>query len=176
MLSAFAIQSVLRQAGAKFCRIKFRAAVTSCEGCQLRLFGEVCLEELFEGPSYSHSQPQENCWGNMWFNFVDGLSSARSSSDGIGFGRNEETCWLCRQVARSITLVTIMTIPTIIIIMIIIIIIISSSSSSSRRVPLKGTLLNPSSGSLKRDLIESVYVPKGPLNPDSHFLLLSSRS
>ena len=29
--------------------------------------------------------------------------------------------------------------------------------------PLKGTLLNPTYGSLKGDLIERVYIPKGPL-------------
>ena len=28
--------------------------------------------------------------------------------------------------------------------------------------PLNGTLLNPTYGSLKRDLIESVYILKGP--------------
>ena len=32
------------------------------------------------------------------------------------------------------------------------------------------TLLNPTSGSLQRDLIERVYVPKGPPNPNSHQL------
>ena len=37
----------------------------------------------------------------------------------------------------------------------------------SIRDPLKGTLLNPTSGSLKRDLIERVYIPKGPPNPNS---------
>ena len=31
-----------------------------------------------------------------------------------------------------------------------------------------GTLLNPTSGSLERDLIERVYIPKGPPNPNSH--------
>ena len=33
--------------------------------------------------------------------------------------------------------------------------------------PLKGTLLNPTSGSLKRDLVERVYIPDGPPNPNS---------
>ena len=41
----------------------------------------------------------------------------------------------------------------------------------SRResLPLKGTLLDPTSGSLKTDLIERVYIPKGPqiLTPES---------
>ena len=35
--------------------------------------------------------------------------------------------------------------------------------SSIRETPSKGTLLNPTSGSLKRDLIERVYIPKRPL-------------
>ena len=30
------------------------------------------------------------------------------------------------------------------------------------------TVLNATSGSLKRDLIERVYIPKGPLNPNSY--------
>ena len=34
---------------------------------------------------------------------------------------------------------------------------------------LKGTLLNPASGSRQRDLIERVYLPKNPSNPNSHF-------
>ena len=33
--------------------------------------------------------------------------------------------------------------------------------------PLKGTLLSPTYGSLKRDLIQMVYIPKGPPNPNS---------
>ena len=33
------------------------------------------------------------------------------------------------------------------------------------------TLLNPTSGSLKRDLIERVYIPKGPPNPNSQIML-----
>ena len=38
---------------------------------------------------------------------------------------------------------------------------------STRETPLKGTLLNPTSGSLEGDLIERVYIPEGPstLNP-----------
>ena len=30
--------------------------------------------------------------------------------------------------------------------------------------PLKGTLLNPTYGSLKQDLLERAYTPKGPPN------------
>ena len=33
---------------------------------------------------------------------------------------------------------------------------------SIRETPEKGPLLNPTSGSLKRDLLERVYIPKGP--------------
>ena len=33
----------------------------------------------------------------------------------------------------------------------------------TEETPLKGTPLNPPCGSLKRDLIERVYMPKGPL-------------
>ena len=33
------------------------------------------------------------------------------------------------------------------------------------------TLLNPTSGSLERDLIERVYIPKGPPNPNSQIVL-----
>ena len=33
--------------------------------------------------------------------------------------------------------------------------------------PLKGTLLNPTSGALKGDLVERVFIPKGPPNPKS---------
>ena len=32
--------------------------------------------------------------------------------------------------------------------------------------PFKGTLLNPTSGPLNRDLIERVYIPKGPPTPN----------
>ena len=32
--------------------------------------------------------------------------------------------------------------------------------------PLKGTLLNPTYGALKKELIESVYIPKGPPSPN----------
>ena len=31
--------------------------------------------------------------------------------------------------------------------------------------PLKGTFLSPASGSLKRELIESIYISERPLNP-----------
>ena len=43
-----------------------------------------------------------------------------------------------------------------------------SSRRSTRETPEKGTLLNPTYGSLKRDLIERVYIPKGPPNPTSY--------
>ena len=33
--------------------------------------------------------------------------------------------------------------------------------------PLKGTILNPTYGSLKRDLLGRVPIPKGPPNPNS---------
>ena len=33
-----------------------------------------------------------------------------------------------------------------------------------------GTLLNPTCGSLQEDLVESVYIPKGPPNPNSREL------
>ena len=36
---------------------------------------------------------------------------------------------------------------------------------------MKGTLLNPISGSLKRDLIERVYIPKSPPTPSSYRVL-----
>ena len=39
---------------------------------------------------------------------------------------------------------------------------------SIRETPEKGTLLSPTSGSPKRDLIERVFIPKGPPNPNSH--------
>ena len=48
--------------------------------------------------------------------------------------------------------------------------------SSIRETPLKGALLNPTYGSLKRDLIERVYVPKGPPNPNSQQGRLSGLS
>ena len=44
--------------------------------------------------------------------------------------------------------------------------------------PLKGTLLNPTSGSLKRDLIERLYITKGlciakgPPNPNAYLVPL----
>ena len=41
-------------------------------------------------------------------------------------------------------------------------------SGSIGETPLKGILLNPTFDSLKRDLIERVYVPKGPPNPNSY--------
>ena len=47
---------------------------------------------------------------------------------------------------------------------------------SIRETPLKGTLLNPTYGSLKRDLIERVYIPKGPPNPNSQQGRLSDLS
>ena len=37
-----------------------------------------------------------------------------------------------------------------------------------RGTPSRAPLLNPTFGSLKRDLIERVYIPKGPPNPSSH--------
>ena len=33
-----------------------------------------------------------------------------------------------------------------------------------------GTLLNPTCDSIKGDLIERVYIPKGPPNPNSHIV------
>ena len=33
---------------------------------------------------------------------------------------------------------------------------------------MKGTLLNPTYGSLERDRIERVYIPKDPPNPNSY--------
>ena len=41
---------------------------------------------------------------------------------------------------------------------------------SIRETPLKGTLLNPTCSSLKGDLIERVYIPQGPPNPNSQIL------
>ena len=42
---------------------------------------------------------------------------------------------------------------------------------SIRERPLKrGTLLNPTSGSLTRDLIERVYIPRGLPNPNSRVI------
>ena len=40
---------------------------------------------------------------------------------------------------------------------------------SIRETPLRGTLLKPTDGSLKRDLIERVYMPKSPPNPNSWY-------
>ena len=36
---------------------------------------------------------------------------------------------------------------------------------SVRETPIEGTLLNPTSGSLKGDLIERAYIPKDPPQP-----------
>ena len=41
-------------------------------------------------------------------------------------------------------------------------------SRSSEGGTLKGTLLNPTSGSLKRDPIERVYIPKGMSHANCH--------
>ena len=37
---------------------------------------------------------------------------------------------------------------------------------SIRETPLNGTLLKVAYGSLKRDLLEGIYIPKGPPNPN----------
>ena len=48
----------------------------------------------------------------------------------------------------------------------------SSLLGSIRETPKGGALLNPTFGSLKRELIERVYIPKGLPNPNSFSLLL----
>ena len=40
--------------------------------------------------------------------------------------------------------------------------------------PVKRSLLNPTCGSLKRDLAERIYIPKDPPNPNSYMLGLWS--
>ena len=39
---------------------------------------------------------------------------------------------------------------------------------SNRETPEKGPFLNPAYGSLERDLMERVHIPKGPPNPNSY--------